>query len=233
VAVAGIDDELDRLYALPLDEFTRERDTLAKQLRSDGRREDAEAIAEARKPVLSAWVVNRLAREREHDVQALVDAAVAIRAGAPGADERFRATVEELVPRARDVLEGEGRRASDTTLREVATTLRAAPVAEPELLTRGRLTQSLETTGFDAMAGAAAGEAPARRTRKRKETRRDDTARLDEARTALATARDEAHELARKAVDAEREARRLRADAEAAERRVAEAEKRLERARRR
>lgn len=230
MAVAAIDEELDRLYGLPLDEFTRERDALAKQLRSDGRRGEAEAVGASRKPVLSAWVVNRLAREHEHAVRALVDAAMAIRAGSPGADERFRATVEELVPRARDVLVGEGRRASDATLREVATTLRAAPVAEPELLTSGRLTHAVETTGFDAMAGAAAGDVRVRRKGEKKATRRK-IAPADEAREAVATAREEARELARKAGEAEREARRLRADAEAAERRVAAAEKRLERAR--
>ena len=223
---AKIDDELDRLYGLPLDEFTRERAALARRLRADGRREDAEAVAAARKPVLSAWVVNRLARERRDDVRALVDAAVAIRAGAPGADERFRATVEELVPRARDVLEGEGRRASDTTLREVATTLRAAPVAEPELLARGRLVEPVETTGFDAMAGAAAGEVRARSTPE-KATRRNEKARVDEARAAVKAAREHARQLARRAGAAEEEARRLRAEAEAADRRVAEAEQRL------
>lgn len=226
MAVAATDENLDRLYGLPLDEFTRERDALAKELRSEGKPEDAEAIAGARKPVLSAWVVNRLAREDAEDVRALVDAAVAIREGAPGADERFRATVEELVPRAREVLEAAGRRASDATLREVATTLRAAPVAEPDLLTSGRLTHPVETTGFDAMAGAAAGEVRARRPRA-KETRRDARALVDEARKAVAAAREEARELDRRAATAEREARRLRGDAEAADRRLAEAEKRL------
>lgn len=229
--MAANDDDVDRLYGLPLDEFTRERDALAKQLRADGKREEADRIAKAKKPVLSAWVVNRLARERRDDVRALVDAAVAIREGAPAADERFRATVEELVPRARDVLEAAGRRASDTILREVATTLRAAPVAEPELLLGGRLTHAVETTGFDAMAGAAAGEVRTRRV-PRKETKRNDEARVDEARKAVAAARDEARELDRRARDAERDARRLRADAEKAERRVAEAERHLERARR-
>ena len=230
MAVAAIEDDLDRLYGLPLDEFTRERDALAKQLRSDGKREEADRVAEATKPVLSAWVVNPLAREREEDVRALVVAAVAIREGAPGADERFRATVEELVPLARDVLEGEGRRASDATMREVATTLRAAPVAEPGLLTSGRLTDAVETTGFDAMAGAAAGDVRARRV-ERKRTSNPGKKKVDEARKTLAAARDEARELAGKARDAEREARRLRADAEKAELRVAEAEKRLAKAR--
>ena len=84
----AIDAEIDRLYGLPLAEFTKERDALARRLRADGKRDEATAIADLRKPVLGAWVVNRLARERRADVEALVEAAAGIRAGKPDADER-------------------------------------------------------------------------------------------------------------------------------------------------
>lgn len=222
MAVAEIDDELDRLYGLPLDEFTRERNALAKRLRSEGRRDDAASVAELRKPVVAAWVVNRLAREREDEVQELIDAADAIRAGAVGGDERLRAAVEELMHAARGVLEDGGRRASDATLRDVATTLRAAPVSEPELLRSGRLTEPVEPTGFEAMAGAAAAEG--RPARRRQSPQRPDRARVREAREALSAAREEARKLGRAADAAEREARDRRAEADAADSAVAEAE---------
>lgn len=221
MAVAEIDDELDRLYGLPLDEFTRERNALAKRLRSEGRRDAAASVAELRKPVVAAWVVNRLARERKDGVQALVDAADAIRAGAVGADERLRAIVEELMDAARGVLEDGGRRASDTTLRDVATTLRAAAASEPELLRSGRLTEPVEPTGFEAMAGAAAAEG---RPARRRPPKRPDRARVREAREALSAAREAARKLGRAADAAEREARGRRAEADAADRAVAEAE---------
>jgi hypothetical protein len=233
--VAATDDvssEIDRLYGLPLDEFTPARNALARRLRSEGRRDEAAEVAALRKPVVSAWAVNRVVREHPDDVRALLDAAGAIRAGAEGADDRFRTAADALVRGARELLVGDGRPPSDAVLREVATTLRAAAGAAPELLTTGRLTEPLEPTGFEAMAGAAVKKAPASKARRSTEKPRIDRAAVEQARTALAAARDEARRLARAADAAERDARRLRADADAARDRVTEAEERLARARR-
>ena len=229
MAEVTLDAEIDRLYGLPLEEFTKERDALARRLRADGKRDEATAIAELRKPVLAAWVVNRLARERRDDVEALVEAAAAIRAGKPDADERFRTTADGLARAAREVLAEADRRPSDAVLRDVATTLRAAAAAEPDILLGGRLTESIEATGFEAMAGAAprrpASPAAGRQPKKKPQP---DRARVQAARKALSDARDEARKLARAADAAEREARRLRADADAAAGEVAEAEAALE-----
>ena len=224
VSEPTIETEIDRLYGLPLAEFTKERDALARRLRADNRRDDAATVAELRKPVLAAWVVNQLAREQRTDIKVLVDAAAAIRAGKPGADDRFRAAADALVRAGRELLAASGRPATDAVVRDVATTLRAAAAAEPpELLLGGRLTEPLEATGFEAMAGAA----PRRSARARREPKppaRPDRARVQQARKALAAARDEAKTLGRAAHIAEREASRLRADADAADRSVAEAE---------
>ena len=218
-----IETEIDRLYGLSLAEFTKERDALARRLRADNRRDDAATVTELRKPVLAAWIVNQLAREQRTDIKALVDAAAAIRAGKPGAEDRFRAAADDLVRAGRELLAAAGRPATDAVVRDVATTLRAAAAAEPELLLGGRLTEPFEATGFEAMAGAAprrsaqAGGEP-------KQPARPDRARVQQARKALAAARDEAQTLGRAAHIAEREASRLRADADAADRSVAEAE---------
>ena len=226
-----VETEIDRLYGLPLAEFTAERDLLARRLRSDGRRDEAAEVGALRKPVVAAWVVNRLARERRDDVRALVAAAEGIRQGKPEADERFRTAADDLVRAARELLTAEGRTASDAVVRDVATTLRSAAAAEPDLLASGRLTEPVEATGFEAMAGAVAPTKRAARTRARGAPRAE-KAQVDEARAALTEARDDARKLGREADRAEREARRARADAEAAERRVAEAEERLARLRR-
>ena len=222
------------LYSLPLEEFTRARNALARRLRSDGRRDEAAEVAALRKPVVSAWAVNRVVRERPGDVRALLDAAGAIRAGAGGADDRFRTAVDDLVRGARELLAGDGRTPSDALLRDVATTLRAAAAADPELLTAARLTEPLEPTGFEAMAGATPRKAPATGARRPTEQAkpRIDRAAVEQARAALATAREEARRLGRAADAAEREARRLRSEADAARGRVAEADERLARARR-
>lgn len=229
MAETTLDAEIDRLYGLPLTEFTKERDALARRLRADGERDEAAAVAELGKPVLAAWVVNTLARERRADVEALVAAASAIRGGAPEADERFRGVADDLVRAARTVLEEAGRRPSDAVLRDVATTLRSAAAADPDALLAGRLTEPVEATGFEAMAGATPRRPPSRAvTREPKKKPQPDRARVQAARKALAGARDEARRLGREADAAEREARRLRAAADAAARDVAEAEEALE-----
>jgi hypothetical protein len=192
-------------------------------------------VAALRKPVASAWAVNCLVRGRPDDVRALLDAAGAIRAGAAGADDRFRTAVDDLVRGARELLGGDGRQPSDAVLREVATTLRAAAASDPELLTAGRLTEPLEPTGFEAMAGATLPKAPAPGGRARNAAQakpRVDRAAVEEARSALTAARDDARRLARAADAAERQARRLRSEADAAQGLVTEAEEQLARARR-
>ncbi len=222
--------EIDRLYGLPLGDFTGERDALARGLRAAGSRDEATVVAGLRKPALAAWVVNRLAREHRDEMTALVEAAAGIRAGAPDADERFRSTGDDLVRAGREVLAAGGRRATDAVVRDVATTLRAGAAACPELLLAGRLTEPIEATGFEAMAGAAPRRsAPAAGRTKKGKTERPDPALLREAREALAAARDEARTLARAAAAAERKAAGLRADADAAERRALDAEAALAR----
>jgi hypothetical protein len=231
VGESPLDAEIDRLYGLPLAEFTKERDALARRLRADGKRDVATAIADLRKPVLAAWVVNRLARACRTDVESLVEAAAAIRAGKPDAGERFRTIADGLARAAREVLAGADRRPSDAVLRDVATTLRAAAAAEPDVLLRGRLTGPVEATGFEAMAGAAPrrpSSPAAGRQPKKKKKPQPDRARVQAARKALAEARDEARRLARAADAAERDARRLRADADAAGQGVADAAAALE-----
>lgn len=53
---------VDELYALPLDRFVPERAVLVKQLRADGRREDAARVASLTKPSIVAWAVNQVVR---------------------------------------------------------------------------------------------------------------------------------------------------------------------------
>src|SRR5919202_1354546 len=82
---ADLDDELDALYSGPLDEFVTARNALAGRLRKAGDREAAERVKELPKPPVSAWAVNRLARERAHELAALVAAGDRPRGGPHGA----------------------------------------------------------------------------------------------------------------------------------------------------
>ena len=95
--------EVERLYGLPLDEFTAARGELASRLRQEGRRDEAAEVAGLRKPVVSAWVVNQLARRERDELQDLVDAAAGIRTGREGADVRFREALDRLTTAARTI----------------------------------------------------------------------------------------------------------------------------------
>ena len=219
------DAEAERLYGLPLDEFTAARDARARELRRDGEREKAAEVAGLRKPVVAAWVVNMLARDERADVRALVAAAEGIKAGKDGADAAFREVLERLTTAGRRLLEAGGRSA-DAALQQVASTLRAAAASDPELLLSGTLAQPVESSGFGAMAGAAAPRSRPRAARAQPAPRVDRRA-VERARKALAAAREEARSLERAANAAEREARTARQAADAARARVAEAEQRL------
>ena len=76
--MAGLDEELDALFGLPLDEFTSARNDLAKRLRASDA-EAAEAVRALPKPTISAWTINRLSREDRDGVTALLEAGAALR----------------------------------------------------------------------------------------------------------------------------------------------------------
>lgn len=255
--VPNLDEELGRLYALPLEEFTSARNDLAKRLRQAGQRERADEVKALPKPSLPVWAVNQLARRRPADVRALLDAAERLReaqeralagksSDVGGAMKTERQAVRTLTGALGEIL---GPRAA-TNAERVAALLRAAAVDEEgrRLLDSGRLTGELEPTGFELFAGAAPAapaRAPRRTDRKRDETRprRDDVReekrrRAGEARARVKELEAELKRLRAAATDAEREAERARGLAEAAEqdaeracRRVAEAEERARSAR--
>ena len=54
------------LYGVPRDRFVAERNALARALRADGHRDDAQRVGKLGKPTVAVWTVNQLAR-REPD----------------------------------------------------------------------------------------------------------------------------------------------------------------------
>jgi hypothetical protein len=225
----GLEDELDRLYALPLNEFTAARDEIAKRLRGEGERELADEVKQLRKPSVAVWLVNRLAREREVDVKRL------LKAGEAMAKAQAKATREDLGAARRDeehALErlalaaretGVGAQAVDRAIQ----TLRAASLTPEgrELLKRGRLTEELEPPGFEALAGMPAPTRP-----KTKAGPRRDNRKVKEARERVEKLKAEERDLAAAARAAKREAHRAEREATAAAERLAAAESALERA---
>ena len=230
--------DLDRLYGLPREEFTDARNALVRELRNAGRKDDAEEVRALKKPAVSVWAVNQLARRHPREVADLVKAGDALRkaqrdvlAGKKGADVReasraLHELADELVGAAREILEETGDRATQATAQRISGTLRAASSdpAAAKLLRKGRLSEDVESVGF----GPLLHVAPQRKSRSQpKRDRARERAALQKKRKheAVAQARQEAA-AARKAADkAEREAKRARERAEAAERRVASLER--------
>jgi hypothetical protein len=234
--VATVEREIDRLFGLSLDEFTAARNELARRLEKDGQQAEAERVKALRKPAVSAWTINQLARREKSSVQELVDAGAAVgtaqgralRTGGAGealreAQARQHEAVRTLVRDSGRLLEDAGRSAPTALLDRIARTLEAASATNDgrELLRAGRLTTDLEPAGFEALAGmapsAAAGRSP----------RRDDLAARRRAKEEQERRRREqqerARELARRADEAERDADRAEAAALDARRRAEQA----------
>ena len=203
-------DEVDRLYELPLEEFTAARNDLAKQLG------DA-SVKQLKKPTVPAWTVNQLARTREVDVRRLLRAGEqleqaqkkAVEGGDHQAFERARGAERDALRRLRsqaeDLLRAGGHPANDSTLERIASTLRAGSATEEgrALLREGRLSEELEPQGFGALVGV---KAAAPRVRKKPR----DTSRARKAREDADAATAAAEAVAARARDAEREAEELR-----------------------
>ena len=161
-----LDNDIDRLYVAPREEFVRERDALVRALRAAGDRAAAAEVGALRKPTLVAWTVNQLAHKERRDVDLLLDAGKRIidaqessiakggRADLDAAQASLRRAVNGLTEQASAIL---GPDASKTTLTRVAETLRTAATAPAgrELLARGRLSEELSGTGWEIVAGFA------------------------------------------------------------------------------
>ena len=152
MTTVDVDEAADHLYALPPEEFTAERDAVAK--RADPA--DAKAIKALRKPTVPAHVVNRVVRARPDDLDSLLALGNQLReamtAGGDvrGLTERRRRAVSDLVRAAGDA---SGRDLTAAVEQDVAATLEAA-TADPTLgdaVRSGRLVKPLRYAGFGAL----------------------------------------------------------------------------------
>src|SRR5215207_10311648 len=152
----------DELFGLPPEEFVAARDDLARRLRREGGPEAAKQVKALRRPPLSAWAVNQLARRPGEGLGPLLAAGERLRAAhqaalaGEGAAELRAAAKDErdavagLVRSAMELLGEAGHPTTDATRDRVAATLHAA-AASPEaaeLVRHGRLTADLDPSGF-------------------------------------------------------------------------------------
>jgi hypothetical protein len=231
-----VDPEVEGLYGLPLDEFTKARDTLARARAKEQGKEAGAAVKALKKPSVVAWALNQLARQRPEEVEALLDAGARLRRAQTAAveggdpDELREATkaevaeVQALAGQARSILAETGRGGSPTQEDRLATTLRAAAVdAEGgDLLRRGVLTAELSPAGFGFGVADTADEALASlsltSSRPAGTTQRKQKAEAEEARKSEEAAeRRRRRELETELRAAREQAHRLEREAEKAE----------------
>jgi hypothetical protein len=234
------------LYGLPVEEFTKTRDELAKELRKAGKKEAADEVKALRKPSVSAWMINQLARRHPQEMKALVkagdDLRKAQRSAVSGRDpERLleatrshRDRLDDLTSLARHELDAGGQ-----TLQRVGQTLRAGSIDKQasKALLAGTLATDVEQAGFGPLLSEVPLPAPSRsrtakaksapaKPRKAPDRTRQQAVKL---RQQLQEARKEAREERRRADAAAREATKAQRSAEKAEAQVGELEAQLER----
>lgn len=235
----------DELYSLPAAEFTAARDALARRLRADGRREDAEAVKKLRRPTAAAAALNRAVRARPEALEELLCAGRNL----TRAQERLvaghgdRSVLREASEHVREAtsalaaLAAEQERLSPGSEDRVRATLHAALVDATvrEALSAGRLEREAEPGGG---LGGASSELAAPRPERRaaapsvRAARQAEDARRRAAGERLAEASREARDIERKLGRAAKRAERTAAAVDtqrerlaAAEREAAEAEK--------
>ncbi len=163
------------LYGLPLEEFVSARGALAKTLRKQGQREQAQEIAALRKPSVAAWAVNQLVRTQQREVAALFSAGDALQAAQSqllagkgdahalrGAVTREREAVETLAGRADGLLSADGHELTQATLDRVSDTLHAAALDADarSQVEQGALQRELRHVGLGAFSAVSSPASP-------------------------------------------------------------------------
>jgi hypothetical protein len=238
----SLDERIARLYGLPLEQFTAERNALAAALRVEGEGEAAATVRTLRKPTAAAWAVNQLVRAEPDLVDALLGAGGELRqahrqaasgrgsAQLRAAAEAERAAVEQLVARAPAAL---GRPLTAGLVDSIRNSLHAASSDDEarERVRTGTLVTELRPVGLGPLPGVAA-TAPRARDKAAAARRAKEEARLRKAAAAEEAALKRELDAAVRALDrAEESYARAREAAEAASERVKDARRRMREAR--
>jgi len=235
------DEQIAALYAVPPEDFVRERDALVRRLRASGERDAAERVCGLRRPSPALWAVNQLAKAEPGALAALTQAAEGLRSaqGRLLAGERdveltnsaqaHRDAVGELAEAGRRLLAAEGRPVTPSMVERIRRTLHSASLLEEArgLLEQGRLTGEVPAGGFGLEGDLAERPEPRRRRpdpqAENEERRRREEERLAAERVVEDTERrrDVAHERLR---EARASVERVEAEHASAERALAAAQ---------
>ena len=230
-----IEAEIDRLYELPLEEFTAARNALAKRAGAEGAR-----IRGLAKPPVAAWAVNQLYWKDRDVWRGLIDAAERargvnkavlsgrsgdVRAAGKAHDDAVEAALKATLALAIDA----GHPATEATRQSVLNTLRALPAD----VAPGRLTQTLQPGGFEILAalGVTGVPAPKSSARHAAPPARTEAAPAKRDTKALAKAREAAARADRAVTAAEQSLRRAEFESARATREEKRAAEKRDRAR--
>jgi hypothetical protein len=250
-AVSETPAEAADLFRVAPERFIVERDALVKQLRADGRDEDAAAVKALRKPTAVVWGLNQLASRDPDGLTRLFDAGRTLRAAQQaaltgkggeelvGAAAARRAAVTQLTTSAVTILEEVGQRGANQT-DAIASALEAAstdPAAGADLAagTLQKLPAATGDLGFGdiptiaTVGGGGVAQPQAAKRADLPRLRRE----LDAARKTATTRRATADRSAAQLGDLTERLERLRAEHADAESAALEAELEAERAARR
>lgn len=151
--------DIDRLYQLPLGDFTTARNALAKSAGAKGA-----AIKALEKPSAAAWAVNQLYWHERRAWEKLIRASERVRAAhahllqgkktdLTTLEAQHGAAVKDAADLVRGILTSGGDAATPATMKSVIDTLQALPGGgEP-----GRLTKALAPIGFGAFGALMSG----------------------------------------------------------------------------
>jgi len=223
--VDALPSEAEALLAVSPDEFVQERQRVARALRDEDRREEAEAVMALRKPAPVVLAANRAARDRPAAAKGAAKAAERVAKAQLGTDTAAYRTALSELEESLDLLTqvalahlSKGKPASEAVSRRLRDLLRNAVADETARgeLVRGVLRDETETAGFGAFAGVTplaskrrAGPSDAAAKKKLEEERRQRERALRQELTHAEKALEEA-------LQAENRAAREREDAERA-----------------
>jgi hypothetical protein len=170
---------VSRLYQVPLGEFVKARDALARELRDKGEADEAKRIATLRKPAAALWVANQLARAAPKEIGALITATARARhAQAAATHGKGGDELREAMREQREALQRVSHAAAAAALsagmtpnlalqRRVQSTVQAAAASDPEALREAHRLQRLAASAEQAEKNASRAEEAAARLRER------------------------------------------------------------------
>ncbi|MBE1535731.1 hypothetical protein [Actinomadura algeriensis] len=215
------------LYGVEPGDFVETRTRLVRRAKDEGDAALAERIGGLRRPTVSAWAVNLLARSAPDDLGRLLDVGDELRSawgsgGGLGDLEQRRARLIDALLRTAEALAAEaGHPVRDQAVREIEDTLQAATVdadvaaeVREGTLSRPRSHTGFVPAGFPVAPGA--GKPRAKPKGEEKEKKKEKEPRAEKTDRARGRAAARAETLRERAAEAERELAGRDADAAAA-----------------